>query len=168
MTGPYNPEKTSTMLDSPSQSDVPHYANTTPPASEAHSAQPMLRGNKSTPLRRGATESSQGTGRAPGVRVGSTSHPGESSRHTSALSRQLSHIKRKTIDMFIPPKPVGQAPSPLQSLRAIITASYLNLLLVFIPLSVSPIQIQNQNSFMRRWRMCTVQLVYFISSFQAE
>jgi Ca2+:H+ antiporter len=135
LAGPYNSEKTTAMLDSPSQSEVPQYSNTTPPASEAHSAQPIMHGNKSKPLRGGFAESSQGTERTTGERAGSTSHPGASSRHTSALSRQLSHIRRKTVEMFVPPRPVGQPPSPLQSLRAIITASYLNLLLVFIPLS---------------------------------
>jgi hypothetical protein len=123
LAGPYNSEKTTAMLDSPSQSEVPQYSNTTPPASEAHSAQPIMHGNKSKPLRGGFAESSQGTERTTGERAGSTSHPGASSRHTSALSRQLSHIRRKTVEMFVPPRPVGQPPSPLQSLRAIITAS---------------------------------------------
>jgi len=37
--------------------------------------------------------------------------------------------------MLIPPKKVGPAPGPLQSLKSIIFASWLNVLLVFIPIS---------------------------------
>lgn len=175
---PFNSEKTPTMLDSPAQSDVPLYATTTPPASESHSAQPIMGGNKATPSRRGMTVSSQGAERATGEGTSSTSHPGGSSRHPSVLSRKLAHIRSRTMDMFVPPRPVGQPPGPLQSLRAIVTASCmctfflftpqfcgtrelfsrsnvnlpctllldLNLLLVFIPLSVSPIQKPDQRN----------------------
>lgn len=118
--GPYNSEKTSTMLENPSQSDIALYSNTTPPASEAHSNQPFLQRNKATAAQRGMTESSQ---RTTGGRTGSTSQPGESSPRPSAFSRQMSHIRRVTTQMFVPPRPVGEPPGPLQSARAILTAS---------------------------------------------
>ncbi|KAF8656800.1 hypothetical protein AX16_002352 [Volvariella volvacea WC 439] len=53
------------------------------------------------------------------------------SRHSTA-----SVFRRATLaSMLIPSKPVGPAPTLRQSIRAVVCASYLNLLLVFIPIS---------------------------------
>ena len=47
--------------------------------------------------------------------------------------RHLSYWKH----LMTPEKPVGQAPTHMQSFKAIVLASWLNILLVFIPVSVS-------------------------------
>ncbi|KAJ7104214.1 Sodium/calcium exchanger protein-domain-containing protein [Mycena belliarum] len=50
-------------------------------------------------------------------------------------ARRSMSLRRAATSMLTPEKKVGQAPSVLASIRSIITASWLNLLLVFIPVS---------------------------------
>ncbi|KIM84911.1 hypothetical protein PILCRDRAFT_375188 [Piloderma croceum F 1598] len=64
-----------------------------------------------------------------------------SRRSTGDVSRpgsrgQTFSLRRAATTMFTPEKEVGPAPSVFRSIRAILTNSWLNLLLVFIPVSV--------------------------------
>ncbi|KDR76316.1 hypothetical protein GALMADRAFT_247691 [Galerina marginata CBS 339.88] len=54
---------------------------------------------------------------------------------TTTSTSRFQHIRRRTTQMFTPAKRVGKPPSILESLKAIICASWLNVLLICIPIS---------------------------------
>ncbi|KAL1746938.1 Sodium/calcium exchanger protein-domain-containing protein, partial [Schizophyllum fasciatum] len=64
-----------------------------------------------------------------------TSHLPQRERAQTADPERVARRRSKRQSLLEPPRPVGPAPSFWQSLRSIILASYLNLLLLFIPLS---------------------------------
>ncbi|RXW21037.1 hypothetical protein EST38_g4807 [Candolleomyces aberdarensis] len=59
--------------------------------------------------------------------LGRTAQPRRSSR--------LSDIRRRTLEMMTPSKPIGEEPTVLASIKAFLLCSKLNVLLVFIPVS---------------------------------
>ncbi|KAF8962769.1 Sodium/calcium exchanger protein-domain-containing protein [Flammula alnicola] len=54
---------------------------------------------------------------------------------TNPRSSRLAAIRQQTALMFVPERPVGKAPNAFESLKSILCSSWLNLLLVFIPVS---------------------------------
>ncbi|KAI5892071.1 calcium/proton exchanger [Schizophyllum commune H4-8] len=64
-----------------------------------------------------------------------TSQLPQRERAATADPEHLAKRRSKRQSLLEPPRPVGPAPSFIQSLKSIILASYLNILLIFIPLS---------------------------------
>ncbi|WWC89569.1 calcium/proton exchanger [Kwoniella dendrophila CBS 6074] len=63
-----------------------------------------------------------------------TTESNRSSRRNPSLDPNQSLVRRVTTVLFTPPKKVGKAPTYMGSLKAAITSTWLNVLLVFIPI----------------------------------
>lgn len=63
-------------------------------------------------------------------------HARQSTRDTGVPPLSQKTIRQRLKWLMVPKKPVGDSPSAMASLKAIVYASWLNVLLVFIPISV--------------------------------
>ena len=74
------------------------------------------------------------------VRLDSATSTAMPERRATTAQRgpsKIESLRKATILMLTPEKKIGEAPGNIAGLKAIILSSWLNLLLVFIPISVS-------------------------------
>lgn len=77
---------------------------------------------------------------SPNVRLDSATSTAMPTRRGTAAQRgpsKMESLRKATILMLTPEKRIGDAPGGMAGLKSIILSSWLNLLLVFIPISVS-------------------------------
>ena len=72
--------------------------------------------------------------------------PSRRGTRESQLDGSPPSLRRRMTELLVPEKPVGKEPTWGQSAKAIVFASWLNLLLVFIPVSRSPKRLKSPRS----------------------
>ncbi|AAW40631.1 calcium ion transporter, putative [Cryptococcus deneoformans JEC21] len=121
----YDPQSSSTtpIVSSNLPTDTANTASAGPRRRQQPSRQVTLDARPPSAARRGTTESAR------------TQHSRAGSRRTSnSLDPNPGLIRRVTTVLFTPPKKIGKAPTYWGSIKAAITSTWLNILLVFIPI----------------------------------
>ncbi|TYJ53428.1 calcium/proton exchanger [Cryptococcus floricola] len=122
-----NPDTTNLNPDLPEEN---------PPSGSASGAVPAAAGAGTGPRRRqGGSRQVTMDPNSPDRRETSESARSRPSRRQSTVDPSMGLVRRVTTVLFTPQKKIGKAPTYVQSFKAAICSTWLNVLLVFIPVS---------------------------------